>query len=103
MTGKAPRARRPCIFSGGMEVVRRATTVVTPQAAPAAMATRMAFQSCKAWASSVIQATPTKATPMPTKAALDSRSPRIRKANRVVNGIHSWLATVTGLTSVASQ
>ena len=45
MTGKAPSASSPCIFSGGIEVVRRATTVVTPQAAPAAMATRMAFQS----------------------------------------------------------
>ena len=40
---------------------------------------------------------------MPTRAALLSRSPRIRKANRAVKGIHSWLATVTGLTSVAIQ
>ena len=44
-------------------MVRRATTVARAQAAPAAIPTRMARQSCNAWVSSVIQATPTKATP----------------------------------------
>ena len=67
------------------------------------MPTRMPFQSAMAWASRVIHATPTKATPMPARAKRDSRSPSTRKANRAVNGTHSCAATDTGLTSCASQ
>ncbi len=99
----ATSASRPCILSGGMEVVRRAITVVIAQAALAAMPTRMAFQSSMAWGSSVIQATPAKAIPMPIRAGRDSRSRKSRKANRAVNGTHSCAATETGLTSRASQ
>ena len=40
---------------------------------------------------------------MPASANRDNRSPSIRKANRAVNGIQSWAATETGLTSCASQ
>ena len=103
MIGRVDAASSPCIFSGGIEVVRRATTVVSAQAAPAAIATTIARQSSSACASSVIQATPAKATAMPPAAARLSRSPSRRKANRLVSGIHNWLATVTGVTSRASQ
>ena len=86
-----------------MEVVRRAMTVVTAQAALPATPTRIAFQSAMACGSSVIHATPRKATPMPTRACIEIRSRSSRKANRAVNGTHSWVATDTGLTSWASQ
>jgi excinuclease UvrABC nuclease subunit len=41
-----------------VEVVRRATTVVSAQAQAAPVPTTIAFQSSRAWGSSVIQATP---------------------------------------------
>ena len=103
MTGKAPSASRPCIFSGGMEVVRRAITVVSAQAEAPKAPTAIAFQSCRACGSSVIQATPTKAMTRPMVAVREIRSPSSRKANSEVRGIQSWVATVTGLTSWASQ
>ncbi|MNY55650.1 hypothetical protein D3C86_1916450 [compost metagenome] len=86
-----------------MEVVRRAITVVSAQAEAPSPPTAMAFQSCRACGSSVIQATPAKAITNPIVAIREIRSPSIRKANSEVSGIHSWVATVTGLTSWASQ
>ncbi|MNS79876.1 hypothetical protein D3C72_1135400 [compost metagenome] len=84
-------------------MVRRAITVVSAQAEAPAAPTAIAFQSCKACGSSVIQATPTKAMTRPTTAIRLIRSPSSRKANSEVSGIHSWVETVTGLTSWASQ
>ena len=54
------------------------TTLLVAQAAEAAMTTNMPFQSRTAWASSDIQATPRKASPMPARANFDRRSPRMR-------------------------
>ena len=51
----------------------------------------------------ILRMFPKKATPMPIRAKRDSFSPSSRKANRAVNGIQSWVATETGLTSCASQ
>ena len=101
--GSVTNASSPCILSGGIDVVRRATTVVSAQAQAAPVPTTIAFQSSRAWGSSVIQATPRKATATPVSATFDNRSRSSRKANSAVNGTHSWDATDTGLTSLASQ
>jgi hypothetical protein len=61
----------------------------------------MAGRSAAPCGSRLIQATPTKATTRPSDGRGFMVSPSIFQANSAVNGIHSWVATTSGLSDLA--
>jgi hypothetical protein len=100
-TGAATTAVRAWTCSGLAPGVWRTNTVARAQQALATTPSTMAGRSAAPCGSRLIQATPTKATTRPATASGFMVSPSIFQANSAVNGIHSWVATTSGLSDLA--